>query len=389
MAKSIDRKLRIGVLGLGMAGALMVPHVAGHTRCVLTGAADRDARLREKFAQDFNLPTYEDASSLIESPDIDAVYIATPHQMHKDQALLAAAHGKHVVVEKPMALSLSDCDEMIAAADRHDVTLIVGHTFSFEPAIKEISRLAEHASYGPLAMLAMWNYTDFLYRPRRPEELNTDKGGGILFNQIPHQVDIARAVARSPVRSVRASTAILDSRRPTEGCCSAFIDFESGASACLVYSGYDHFDSDELHGWVGATGRKKTPKQGHARRALANLDEDAELRLRTERYGYGHPAEATEAEPEYPSHFGTLVATFKHADIRTTPAGLAIYSDESVQHVELSAKNSGRTQVLDELCDAVFLKRPPMHDGRFAIGTVEACLAIQQSARSRREVFLR
>ena len=388
MAPPVNQKLRIGVIGLGMAGAMMIPHLARHPRAALGPAADADPRLRARFADDYQMATYADANSLLESEDVDAVYIATPHQLHREHAVLAASHGKHVIVEKPMALSLADCDQMIEAAHRNGVALIVGHTFSFEPAIREIARLAQSGSLGSLAMLAMWNYTDFLYRPRRPEELDTAQGGGILFNQIPHQVDIARVLVRSPVRSVRASTAILDPRRATEGCCMAFLDFENGACASIVYSGYDHFDSDEMHDWVSAIGRKKAPRHGQGRRALANLDERAEMHLRTERYGYGSQPGTQDGDPEFQSHFGTLVATFERADVRTTPAGFAVYSEEGMQNFTIPSTSNGRTLVLDELCGAVIDRHPATHDGRFAKGTVQACLAIQQSAQLRREIFL-
>jgi phthalate 4,5-cis-dihydrodiol dehydrogenase len=389
MVRTADGKLRVGVIGLGMAGGMMLPSLTSHPRAILAAAAEPNPELRARFAHDHQVATYEDARSLIEAADVDAVYIATPHQFHKEHAVLAAERSKHIVVEKPMALSLQDCDAMIEAAERNGVALIVGHTYSFEPPIKEISRLAADGSFGSLAMLALWNYTDFLYRPRRPEELDTARGGGILFNQVPHSVDIARLLARSEVRSVRAATAILDPRRPTEGCCMSFLEFESGAAATIVYSGYDHFDSDEMHSWVSATGRKKTPRHGHARRALSGLkSEQAEADARANRYGYGSAAIVSEGKPEHQAHFGCLVATYERADIRTTPDGFAIYSDDGVREVGLPASSNGRTNVIDELCGAALDGIAPVHDGRFARGTVQASLAIQQSARQRREVFL-
>ena len=389
MASTASPWLRVGVIGLGIAGGLMVPHLLRHPRATLAGVADPDAELRRRFTRDHAIPAYPDAETLIARDDIDAVYIATPHQLHKTHAMLAAELGKHIVVEKPMALSLADCDAMIDAAERHRVALIVGHTHGFDPSIREIGRIAASESWGPMAMLAMWNYTDFLYRPRRPEELDTAKGGGILFNQIPHHVNIARLLANSPVRSVRAATAILDPRRPTEGGCIAFIDFASGAAATAVYSGYDHFDSDEMNGWVSSTGRKKTPRHGQARAALSAVTgEDAEARMRAQRYGYGGDAKFLQGEPEHQGHFGSLVATYEKADVRTTPDGIAIYTDAGVREVALPATANGRTCVVDELCEAVLDGVPAVHDGRFARGTVEACLAIQASARQRREVFL-
>src|SRR5262249_11756640 len=156
-----------------------------------------------------------------------------------------AEAGKHVIVEKPLALTLEDCDAIIAAGEKSGVQLIVGHTHGFDPAVREMARIIRSGEVGALALIAMWNYTNFMYRPRR-EELDTSKSGGIIFNQIPHQIDILRGLG-GEIRSVRAIAKQLDPARPTEGLASALLQFESGASAALIYSGYDRFDSDEFH----------------------------------------------------------------------------------------------------------------------------------------------
>src|SRR5438045_1377686 len=96
-----------------------------------------------------------------------------------------------------------------------------------------------HASY----------YTDFLYRPRRPEELDTARGGGVVFSQGAHQLDIVRLLGGGRVRSLRARTGAWDPKRATEGAYTAILDFDNGAFASITYSGYAHFDSDELSGW--------------------------------------------------------------------------------------------------------------------------------------------
>ena len=385
-----DAKIRFGVLGLGLAGGLMVPTLANHPRAVVAGAADLDPVLRDRFRRDHAVFVCADAAQLVSRSDIDAIYIATPHQFHKEHAVLAASHGKHVIIEKPMALTLADCDAMIEAAGRNRVVLIVGHTHSFDPAILRMRALAAAGTFGALAMIAMWNYTDFLYRPRRPEELDTSKGGGILFNQIPHQVDIARLLAGAPLRSVRANAGILDPRRPTEGSCMAFLEFESGAAATLVYSGYDHFDSDEMHSWVGSTGRGKSPKHGATRKALAQLNgAREETALRGSRYGYGGDAEVLRSVPAGQPHFGSLIATYERADVKTSAQGLSVYADEGASEIILPLAGNGRANLIDEFCDAVLKGTPPLHSGQFAKGTVEACLAIHDSARQRREILLR
>lgn len=382
-----EKKIRLGIIGLGLAGGAMVPVALNHPRIKLVAAAEPNFLLRDRFTNMTNLPAYETDIEMLEHAELDAVYIATPHQYHASQTELAAKYHKHIIVEKPMALTLEDCDIMINAIEKHKVTLIVGHTHSFDPAIKLISHHAEEQMMGRLAMLNMWTYTDFLYRPRRPEELDTSKGGGIIFNQIPHQVDIACLLANSPVRSVRAWTGILDPARFTEGASTVFLDFDNGTVASLTYSGYDYFDSDEFFEWVGATGRKKKPGHGGSRRLLQSVNSaDQERSLKTERYGFG--GGHVTGEIEFQPHFGVLIATYEKGDLRTSPSGVTAYTKDGRQEMTLPAGRTGKDSVLDELCNVILDGQPAIHHGNFARHTLEVCLAIQRSALQRKEILL-
>ena len=102
------------------------------------------------------------------------------------------------------------------------------------------------------------NFTDFMYRPRRPDELDTARGGGVVFSQAAHQIDILRLLGGGQVTSVRAMTGAWDTDRNTEGAYSALLTFEDGLVATAVYSGYAHFDSDEFLDWQGELGISKT-----------------------------------------------------------------------------------------------------------------------------------
>ena len=178
----------LGIAGLGMAGAVMVQAASAHTGYVLRAAADPHEGPRAAFARDFNASAYRDVAELVADPAVEVVYIATPHQFHAVHARLAAEHGKHIILEKPMALTLADCDAIIEVVEKHKVHLVVGHTHAFDPAVRAIRKLVASGEMGALGMINSFNYTNFLYRPRRPEELDTSKGGGILFNQVPHVI---------------------------------------------------------------------------------------------------------------------------------------------------------------------------------------------------------
>lgn len=388
-----DRKLRVGFIGLGRGFMTMVGEFVAHPEIEVRGAADPRPEARARFESEFGGPAYLDAKSLCADPGIDAVYIATPHQFHVGDVRTAAAHGKHVLVEKPMALTMADCQAMIDATEEAGVYMAVGRTHSSNGPVRRARELVRGGELGALRMITAWDYTDFLYRPRRPEELDTNLGGGVIFNQAPHQVDMVRYIAGGLVKSVRAMTGNWDPQRPTEGSYSALLQFEGGAFGSITYNGYAHFDSDEFMGWVGERGLPKDSGQyGAARRELAKIGSaDQESRAKNAG-GYGEKGLSDTSDPQQPlhPHFGVLIASCDRGDIRPVPQGVIVHGDlERVQQpAPFGRSGTPRSAILDELCDAFLRDIPPPHDGRWAMATMEVCLAILQSSREGREVTL-
>ena len=383
--------IRLGVAGLGRAFSLMLPTFLRDPRIALVAACDPRPAARERFAQDFAANGYATIEELAADPAVDAIYVASPHQFHADHAGVAARHGKHVLVEKPMALSLAECDRMIACCDDAGVHLVVGHCHSFDSPYLAARALVAGGEFGKVNMIQALNYTDFLFRPRRPEELVTDEGGGVVFSQAAHQVDVVRLLAGSPVARVRAVLGAWDPARPTEGAYSAMLWFANGAFATLTYSGYAHFDSDEWMGWTGEMGNARNADDyGAARRRLAALAEPgAEARLKAAgTYGgpeYRPPAPDTTALHQ---HFGPVIVSCERADLRPLPSGVMVYGDRQRAHHPLPAPAVPRFEVIDELVDAVTHGVTPLHDGRWARATLEVCLALLASGREGRDVVL-
>lgn len=392
MASGEDR-LRVGFIALGMAGGGMVRNLTEHPDVSIAAAADKFPAPREAFARDFEGEVYEDAAELCKRPNIDFVYIATPHQFHKEHVIMAAELGKHIIVEKPMALTLEDCDAMIELVDRTGVKLIVGHTHSYDPAIRTMCEVIASGELGKLGMINTWNYTNFLYWPRQPEELDTSLGGGILFNQVPHQVDTVRLLGGGKVKTVCSATGIWDASRPTEGSHFTFLEFEDGAAASLVYSGYDHFDSDEFNGWVGEGGQIRSSDQhGRNRRSLAEVkSQEEETALRTSTYAYKGLGERSGSEPEqHQPRFGVMVVSCEDGDMRPTADGINIYTQDGIREMPIVAGRGlpGRGDLMDELYNAVRHNTPLVHTARWGKATVEVCLAILESSKTHKEVTL-
>jgi phthalate 4,5-cis-dihydrodiol dehydrogenase len=378
------KKLKIGVAGLGRAFAVM-SGAFSDPRVELVAAADPRREALEKFRNDYGGRTYSSVEELCADPSVEVVYIATPHQFHAPQARLAAAKGKHVLVEKPMALSVDDCRAMIDAAREARVQLIVGHSHSFDAPILQTRKLIESNAFGRVRMITALDFTDFLYRPRRPEELATEKGGGVFYNQAMHQVDIVRLLAGGGVRSVRAFAGNWDQARPTEGAYSCLLRFDNGVFATLVYSGYAHFDSDEFMGWIGEMGQKKDPgAYGLARKSLQSTGD--ELHLKTARNYGGKNFAGIEAVAH--QHFGVIIVSCEKADLRPLPAGVMIYSDKEKRLEALPPPKVPRQEVIDELYGAVADSRVPLHSGEWAMATLRVCLAMLQSSREGKEILL-
>lgn len=283
-----------------------------------------------------------------------------------------------------MALSLAECEAMIAACDRAGVQLIIGHCHSFDAPYLQARDLMRSGEFGRPRMIQALNYTDFLYRPRRPEELRTSEGGGVVFSQAAHQVDVVRLLMGSRVVRVRAVTGSWDPERPTEGAYSALVWFENEAFASLTYNGYGHFDSDEWMAGREKWGNEKNPLDyGSARGRLKLISSQAdEIRLKNEGT-YGGPSyiPATVQAPVAHQHFGPVLITCARADLRPMVNGTWIYGDQQGTHRPLDVPAVPRYEVIDEFYDAVRNGVPPLHSGQWARSTLMTCLALLDSAR--------
>lgn len=372
---------------------LMLPTLAHHRRVQLIAGTDPRPEARLRFTEDFGGAAHDSFEALCDDPDVEAIYLATPHPFHAAQVVRAAAAGKHVLVEKPLAVTLAEAAAMVAAAEAAGIHLLVGHSHSHDGPVLAARRLIASGRFGAVRMITALNYTDFLYRPRRPEELDTAQGGGVVFSQGAHQVDVVRLLGGGRLRSLRAMTGAWDPARPTEGAYAALLGFEDGAAATLTYSGHGRFDSDEFLGWIGETGQRRAARPyGQARAALARVTTPAqEVALKLART-YGAPGSPAglppPAPPEFHNQFGLLIASCEGADLRLTAEGVIVHDDMARWLEPAPLPHVPRGEVLDEFAAAVLDGRKPLHDGAWGLATLEACLAILASAREGREIML-
>lgn len=367
--------VRLGAIGLGRAFALTAPAIAAHPLVKLAAGADPGEQNRLAFQVAFDGHAYDGAEALTADPDVEAVYISTPHGMHKDHALAAFENGKDVLVEKPMAVSLEDATAIIEAAQRAGKKLIVGPSHSFDAPVALARDLIEKGAIGQIRMVHALYATDFLYRPRRAEELKTDLGGGVVFSQAIHQVDVVRRLAGVPAVSVMARTGgAWDRTRPTEGAYSMMIDFEDQIFASLTYSGYAHFDGDRLMDNVSELGVAKTGEHVSARLALAaKADEQAAKSAR----GFSTLADCPNGEAH--EHFGQVIVFGDRGDLRLTPAGVELSGNET-REFHPAPHRTNRLSVFDALYSAIRCGVSPLQDGVWGRASLEICHALLASA---------
>lgn len=385
---TVEAPIGIGVIGLGRAFMLTLPAFRSDKRVRLVAASEPRQQSRSAFENEFGGLAYERAEDLCRDPNVELVYVASPHELHVEHVLAAAAAGKHILVEKPLAISMTDAALMVEACARAGVRLIVGPSHSYDRQIQLARSIIDSGEIGKVRFIHAFNYTDFLYRPRRPEELQTERGGGVVFSQGIHQIDVVRLLAGGLTRDVVALTGNWDPKRSTEGAYSALLSFPESA-ACITYSGYAHFDSDEWMDEIGELGARKDPSQyGNARRALKKIsDAEEEARLKIGRtYGVG---DEKPSNAETYEHFGPLIVSCDRADMRVTPYGVHLYSDDARIFRPTPQFRYPRSEIVDALFSALRRGIPPAQTGAWGLASLEVCHAILQAAASRSPVHLK
>jgi phthalate 4,5-cis-dihydrodiol dehydrogenase len=236
---------------------------------------------------------------------------------------------------------------------------------------------------GRVRMIHALYATDFLYRPRRGDELSTDQGGGAIFSQAIHQIDLVRRLAGKPATRVTARTGgAWDPSRPTEGAYSALIDFEDDVFASLTYSGYAHFDGDRLMDNISELGCSKPDTHVSARESLKHIsDENAAKRQR----GFTRLEDCP--DPVTHEHFGQVLVFGEHGDLRLTPRGVEL-SDDSARGFHAAPFTTSRAEVFDALYSAIRGGETPLQDGRYGRASLEICHALLESEARRESVAL-
>ena len=375
------KPLRLGIAGLGAAARQILSQVKSVPEVCLTAGADIRPQALAEFEKKYGCKGYSSVQAMCEGGEIDAIWIATPNIYHAEHTIIAAECGIHVIVEKPMAVTLAEAEKMIAAADRNGVRLVQGHSKIYSPAIQKIREVIQSGRLGRVIQINSWNSNDWLQRLRLPDEVDTTLGGGVCFRQGPHQVDIVRYIGGGLVKSVRALTGRADKNFVTEGHYTSFMAFEDGTAATLAFNGYGHFDIAELTWGIGEGGKRLRESDMTAPQARVTGPVDQESK-------YANPRNSGEGEDRASqSFFGLTLVACERGAIRQSPEGLYVYSETGREIVPVEA-DSGRAAELRELSRALEQNRPAFPDGRWGMASLEVCLAMLESSQKGCEISM-
>jgi UDP-N-acetylglucosamine 3-dehydrogenase len=190
---AVDGLLRIGVIGVGVMGSNHARVLAELPGVKLVGIVDPDRKTREHVARNLKCTAFADLDGLIER-GVDAVIIAAPTHLHRDIAIACAARGIHILVEKPIAPTIEEGREIIAAARRAGVTLMAGHVERFNPAVEAIKRAIKGQHILSIAVTRVG--------PFPPRMSNV----GVVIDLAVHDIDLIRWFTGSEIVEIQPQT---------------------------------------------------------------------------------------------------------------------------------------------------------------------------------------
>lgn len=376
------KRLRVGVAGLGVAASQILPSFKDDSPYELVAGADTRTEARAEFQRRYGRDVVASVQALCRRDDIDAIWISTPNTRHAEHVVRAAEAGKHVICEKPMAVTLRQCDRMIEAVEKNKVLYLQGHSKIFQAPMKMMRDIIKSGRLGRVVQIQSCNFNDWLQRPRLAPELDTKQGGGLVYRQGPHMVDIVRFLGGGMVNSLRGMSGRADRNFDTEGHFSALLDFDNGAAATLTFNGYGYFDVTELTWDIGEGGYPQTGGRKFPRKPRLTGPVDPERKSAGAEERSVKPEEKKVEKARQP-FFGLTVVTCERGAIRQSPDGLFVYTEDGREEV-LCPPRGGRDDELRELANAIEAGRPAFPDGRWGKATLEVCLAIMASSKDGR-----
>ena len=272
-AQTRRNSLGFALMGLGSYATRLATHFSETKHCHLAGIVTGTPAKEKTWAEQYNIPdsniyNYDNFDQIANNPDIDIVYVVLPNAMHAEFVIRAAEAGKHVVCEKPMAISTQECAEMIAACNKNDRKLSIGYRNHFHPVHQEVMRIGQNRVYGDIKVVQ----AGFGFRIGNPNQWRLQKalsGGGALQDVGVYAIQAARYVTGEEPISITAQeiktdpvkfrevdeTILWQMRFPSGAMASCSTSYSSGFNRLYAAMERGWLSIDSAYGYGGQVGR--------------------------------------------------------------------------------------------------------------------------------------
>src|SRR3989441_11298891 len=273
-------KLGWGLIGCGdIARKRVAPALRNLMECDLVAVSRGRGELVESFAREFGAKKwYSNWQELLLDDEIDAVYLATPVDLHAAQTIAAAEAGKHALCEKPLALTVGECNQMLAACRANNVKLGVAYYRHFYPVVARVKEVIESGEIGAPVMAQINAFEWFNPAPDHPRAWLLNKqlaGGGPMFGFGCHRIEVLTDIF-GPITEAKAITANVLFAREVEDTATALFQFERGTCGVLMVTHAAHEPQDTLD-IFGSQGSIHVPVLNEGTlRVVSNQDERIE-----------------------------------------------------------------------------------------------------------------
>lgn len=230
---------RVAIIGAGGISTSHFEAIRVMDELEAVAVADLSLERAEKMAETYGAAAYTDYKRMLEKERPDIAVISLPHFLHKEASLFAASLGCHIILEKPMALTAGECDDIMAAVREAGVKLMVGHTQHYIAENVAAKAIIDEGRLGQLVMINDVRHV-YYYADSRPGWFfeKAKAGGGIFMNLGSHSVDKVQWLTGSRIVQAKASVSFHGTKGDIEGSGLAWLRTASGIPATIAQSGY-------------------------------------------------------------------------------------------------------------------------------------------------------